>query len=197
METNQLSCHSHIPVEWSLLPRVFNEICEVYGRPLLDLFVTYCNKKHPIYVFQFQILSLGRRMQSSTLGPPRNLYVSLVCYHKNSAQQGYGIKRPVDGSCSSFVATQGVVSRSVVPAGGRTTATSAVLEPVGLTTCLEVLSGSRHQTLFMGDNKWSIRKADFSEKGFSKSGFLPQKILSEPLPSQVGRLMALLFWQEY
>ena len=37
--TDQLSRPDQIlPTEWSLLPRVFDGICRVFGRPLLDLF---------------------------------------------------------------------------------------------------------------------------------------------------------------
>ena len=36
--TNQV-----LPTEWSLLPRAFDSICEVYGHPYMDLFSTRAN----------------------------------------------------------------------------------------------------------------------------------------------------------
>ena len=49
---NQLSRLDQVlPMEWSLLPRVFEGICSVFGRPHLDLFATRANTKLPLYVF--------------------------------------------------------------------------------------------------------------------------------------------------
>ena len=43
---NQLSRPDQIlPTEWSMLPRVFEEICRVFGRPHLNLFATWANVK--------------------------------------------------------------------------------------------------------------------------------------------------------
>ena len=39
-----------LPTEWSLLPRIFEGIYEVFRRPHLDLFVTRANAKLPLYV---------------------------------------------------------------------------------------------------------------------------------------------------
>ena len=38
------------PTEWSLLPRVFEGICRIFGRPHLDLFATRVNAKLALYV---------------------------------------------------------------------------------------------------------------------------------------------------
>ena len=40
-----------LPTEWSLLPRVFEEICRVFGRPHLDLFATRANAKLPLFIY--------------------------------------------------------------------------------------------------------------------------------------------------
>ena len=39
-----------LPTKWSLLPRVFDTICEVYSYPHIDLFATRANTKLPLYV---------------------------------------------------------------------------------------------------------------------------------------------------
>ena len=39
-----------LPTEWSLLPRVFEGICSIFGNPHLDLFATRANTKLPLYV---------------------------------------------------------------------------------------------------------------------------------------------------
>ena len=39
-----------LPTEWSLLPLVFDTICEVFGRPHLDFFIMRANAKLPLYV---------------------------------------------------------------------------------------------------------------------------------------------------
>ena len=39
-----------LPTEWSLLPRVFDRICQVFGRPHLNLFATKANNKLALYV---------------------------------------------------------------------------------------------------------------------------------------------------
>ena len=36
--------------EWSLLPRVFDSMCEVFDCPLMDFFTTWANAKLPLYV---------------------------------------------------------------------------------------------------------------------------------------------------
>ena len=39
-----------LPTEWSLLPRVFDGNCRVFGRPHLGMFATQANNKLPLYV---------------------------------------------------------------------------------------------------------------------------------------------------
>ena len=39
-----------IQTEWSLLPQVFREICQVWHKPMVDLFATSLNAKLPTYV---------------------------------------------------------------------------------------------------------------------------------------------------
>ena len=39
-----------LPMEWSLLPQVFNAICEEFGHPRVDLFDLLANMKLPLYV---------------------------------------------------------------------------------------------------------------------------------------------------
>ena len=39
-----------LPTEWSLLPRVFEAICEVFGRPHLDLFASRTIAKLLLYM---------------------------------------------------------------------------------------------------------------------------------------------------
>ena len=39
-----------LPTEWSLLPRGFDRICQVFGRPHLNLFATKANNKLALYV---------------------------------------------------------------------------------------------------------------------------------------------------
>ena len=48
---DQLNCPDQIlPTEWSLLPCVFDGICQVFGCPHLDLFTTRVNTKLPLNV---------------------------------------------------------------------------------------------------------------------------------------------------
>ena len=39
-----------LPMEWSLLPRVFEVICKMFSWPHLDLFATRANAKLPLYM---------------------------------------------------------------------------------------------------------------------------------------------------
>ena len=66
--------------------------------------------------------------------------------------------------------TQGVVSRSVAPAGGRTPTASDIVKPAGSATYLEVLAGTRHhQTLHLGVIERSLSRAGFSEKASARA----------------------------
>ena len=48
---DQLSCPDQVlPAEWSLLPRVLEAVCRVFGRPHLDLFATLSSAKLPLYL---------------------------------------------------------------------------------------------------------------------------------------------------
>ena len=53
---DQLSCPDKIlPIEWSLPPQVFENICRKLSSPVVDLFATRMNSKLPIYVFRSRL----------------------------------------------------------------------------------------------------------------------------------------------
>ena len=51
VQADQLSCPDPVlPTEWSLLPRVFEVVWEVFICPCLDMFATRANTKLPLYM---------------------------------------------------------------------------------------------------------------------------------------------------
>ena len=133
---NDVVDHQAIPTDWSFLPRVFDEICrETHGRPVQD---SLQQEVAHLCVSSPSSCSMEGGCILALMGPPRDLYLPFVYLHKKDSQQGHGIRRPLDGSYDSSVATQRVASGSVVSVGGRASAPSNVLESSDSALCLEV-----------------------------------------------------------
>ena len=102
--TDQLSQSKQtVHTELSLLPRVFNDICRI-----VDLFVPRLNHNTESMCLFFLHL----------LGSSRDLRFSTVHHHQKRPKQGQVVGQSVPGSGGSSVASQGVVSRPTVSAGG-------------------------------------------------------------------------------
>ena len=124
---------------------------------------------------------------------PGDVCIPSVCHHKKSTPKGYDIRRPHNDSHGFAVATQRVVSKSVVSAGGRASTTFSILELTGLASQSKVSLGLDIIKLHARDLSSNISKnACFSVKALAKGGFPSRKILksNEPL-SLCGQTFAI------
>ena len=99
-----------LPMEWFLLPRVFEGICGVFGHPRLGLFATCANAKLPLYISP--VLD-----PKASLGPSLGLCLPYVCSAQPGLVESVSFDRALIGSGGAVVATERVVHRSFVPVG--------------------------------------------------------------------------------
>ena len=186
MVTDQLSCHDQVFVmqNFSFLPRVFEKICKVCRRPMVDPFATFRNRNCPIYLSPVPDPQFSKEEAFQHPWDHLKMYLfplfAIIRRMFSKVMTSEGLSLVLFGS---FVATikkeKEWFLQPSVSAGGRTPATSFVLKPVGSATCSEVSSGARHhQTSCLEVIKRSLSKARVFRKGFSKSSFSPQNTLS-------------------
>ena len=103
------------PTEWSLLPRVFEAICEFFGHPHLKLFTTRANAKLSLYISP--VMNPMIRKQDTIQhrwDHSLSLRRSSVCSSSASIVKSAAFNRALVSSGGSVVATEGVVRLSFV-----------------------------------------------------------------------------------
>ena len=101
----------------SLLPRVFEVICGVFGHSHLDLFVTHKCKATSLHLLCSGSDGLEAGRFPTPLGPPVGLHLSTLCSSYADIIESSAFDRVLVDSGGSILATETVVSRSSVPAG--------------------------------------------------------------------------------
>ena len=116
---DQQNYHDQVVMtEWLLLSLVYNETRRSLENLLhIRLWPEITKKAFHLHVSSSRSLILEKGCFPASMGSPRKGCIPAVCHHKKSAHQSHDIRRPVDGSRDSSVATKRVVSRSV-SAGG-------------------------------------------------------------------------------
>ena len=158
---DQLS-HSNqvLPMEWSLLPRVFQDICKVFGHPHLK------SLWHPLQCQAPALLltssgpdGLEAECVPAPLGPSVYLCLPAVCSAQAGLAESASFDRALVGSGDPIVATERVVCRSFVPVGWQTTRTSTGVKFTGPATHAEVPSRTTSRMEVVQHLVW---KAGFS-----------------------------------
>ena len=117
---NQLSCPDQVlPTGWSLLPWVFDAICEVCLWPHVDLFDLRVNAKLPLYASPvLDSLGLEVRCFSTSMERTKCWHFSPFCSSKAGSVESDAFNNALHDLGSSFLASEGVC-RSVASSGGR------------------------------------------------------------------------------
>ena len=102
-----------------------------------------------------------------SVGPFRDFHLHSVRSHKKCLEQGHGVRGSVCDSANYAVASQGVVSKFSVSAGGRAFGDSKVLESAHPTSCKKVLSGVWISLTFVLGSYVSPQKGRLFRKGCS------------------------------
>ena len=86
-------CHLNqlLPIEWSLFPQGFQDICKELGCHLIDLFTTRANAKLQLYVSSFQSHSLKGGHLPAQLGHSHSLCLTSVCSSKTDPVENYDL----------------------------------------------------------------------------------------------------------
>ena len=110
-----------LPMEWSMLPHVFDGICRVFGCPQLDLFATWANAKLPLYVSPVpDPLAWKKRHPSPSMESSRGVCPSPVRFAPSSHLAGHGVGGSKVTSRGSSLATERMVHGSSGPSRSRT-----------------------------------------------------------------------------
>ena len=129
-----------LPMEWSFLPWVFDLICEVFGRPYIDLFAMRANTKLLLYVSPWHgsrtLFHISGTISTPLPPPPPSLSLSGI------VESDAFNKTLFDSDCS-FLASRGAVHQSVDSFARRISQTFLTMGPAGSAPCQEVSSWSR------------------------------------------------------
>ena len=120
------------------MPQVFEEICLVFDRLHLDLFVTRANTKLPLCVTNSGSSSLEAGSSSSSVGPSVRSCLPPTCAATSGHHTGFGVGESVVGSRSSAAVSEGVVCGSAGFSRGRTPRHSVGFNPTRSTSHVEV-----------------------------------------------------------
>ena len=100
-----------LPMEWSLLPRVFEWICSVLGDPHVYLFATWVNTKLPLYASSVPDTMAWK--QVAFQHPMDHLYSCAFPLFEGSVK-GFRPNQPLIDPASCAVSPEGVVHRPSV-----------------------------------------------------------------------------------